>query len=128
VTSSPSSAAREALSTIADPEVRLLTTRFARYLADEDLAYRPVDFLARHATELAEYARMRPADTALVRVADLDHAPATDCVLQIVTDDMPFLVDSVTNAVGVVDVDRDGARLRRRRRREPRPADRRCPA
>ncbi len=100
MTSSPSAATREALSAIADPEVRLLTTRFARYLADEDLAYRPIDFLARHAAELAAYARVRPAGTALVRIADLDHAPATDCVLQIVTDDMPFLVDSVTNAIG----------------------------
>ena len=100
MTSSPSAATREALSAIADPEVRLLTTRFARYLADEDLAYRPIDYLARHAAELAAYARVRPAGTALVRIADLDHAPATDCVLQIVTDDMPFLVDSVTNAIG----------------------------
>ncbi len=100
MTSTPSPATREALSGIADPEVRLLTTRFTRYLADEDLTYRPVEFLARHAAELAEFARVRPAATALVRVADLDHAPATDCVLQIVTDDMPFLVDSVTNAIG----------------------------
>jgi glutamate dehydrogenase len=100
VTSTPSPATREALAAIADPEVRLLTTRFTRYLADEDLAYRPIEFLARHAAELADFARVRPAGESLVRVADLDHAPATDCVLQIVTDDMPFLVDSVTNAIG----------------------------
>jgi len=99
VTSSPSAATREALAAITDPVVRLLTTRFTRYLADEDLAYRPVDYLARHAAELADFANVRHPGAALVRITDLDHAPATDCVLQIVTDDMPFLVDSVTNAI-----------------------------
>ena len=80
--------------------MRLLTTRFARYLADEDLACHPIDVPRPPRCRPGAFARVRPAGTALVRIADLDDAHATDCVLQIVTDDMPFLVDSVTNAIG----------------------------
>jgi len=98
VSSTPSPAIQQVIDTIDDPEIRLLTSRFARYLAEEDLAYRPVEQLTRNASALCEFARVRRAGEAKVRIADIDDA-ATDCVLQIVTDDMPFLVDSVTNAI-----------------------------
>ena len=98
MSSSPSQ--QTPLESIPDPELRLLTSRFGRYLADEDLTAHPVDVLARDAALQLDFARVRPAGAALVRVvATEDHAP-NDCVLQIVTDDMPFLVDSVTNAIG----------------------------
>ena len=97
---SGSTGLQHSLDSIADPEVRLLTARFTRYLADEDLRDHPVDALARDAADLLAFGRERAAGAALVRVVEQGDHSATDCVLQIVTDDMPFLVDSVTNAIG----------------------------
>ena len=90
---------QDSLAAIPDPQVRLLTTRFVRYLAQEDISTHPVDDLARHAAELIAFAQVRPADQALVRATG--ETDPSDSALQVVTDDMPFLVDSVTNALGV---------------------------
>ena len=95
----PNEAIQGSLAEITDPQVRLLTTRFVRYLAQEDISTHPLGDLARHAADLIDFARVRPADEALVRTSgDND---SSDSALQVVTDDMPFLVDSVTNALGV---------------------------
>ena len=95
----PNEAIQGSLAEITEPQVRLLTTRFVRYLAEEDISTHPLGDLARHAADLIDFARVRPADEALVRTSgDND---SSDSALQVVTDDMPFLVDSVTNALGV---------------------------
>ena len=98
MTSTPT--AVQGLESIPDPTVRLLATRFARYLVEEDVRSHPVDVLAHDAAHLIDVARVRQPGSAIVRVVDHDDEATTDCVLQVVTDDMPFLVDSVTNAVG----------------------------
>ena len=99
MTSSPSPATLDSLAEIANPEVRLLTTRMVRYLAEDDLRSHPVPVIARDAAQLADFACNRPSGAALVRVLDVDDPDSTDAVLQVATDDMPFLVDSVTIAV-----------------------------
>ena len=96
---SPTQAMQDSLAAIPDPQVRLLTTRFVRYLAQEDISTHPVDDLARHAADLIALAQVRRADEALVRASG--ETDTSDSALQVVTDDMPFLVDSVTNALGV---------------------------
>ncbi len=100
MTTSPHPSLHETLAAIPDPDVRLLTTRFTRYLAEEDVRSHPVDGLAGHAASLVEFARDRVVGDALVRASHTDPDSA-ESVLQIVTDDMPFLVDSVTNALGL---------------------------
>ncbi len=84
---------------IEDPQVRLLTARLARYLAPEDLQSHPIDVLASEAESLLAHAASRVPGEALVTVSLADGPDSATCVLTIVTDDMPFLVDSVTNAV-----------------------------
>ena len=85
-----------------DPEaLRSYLRRYYLYVAPEDLAQRdPVDL---YGAALSHYrlAAERPQGTANVRV----HTPTIDemgwtcshTVVEVVTDDMPFLVDSVTN-------------------------------
>ena len=101
MTSSPSQALQDSLAAIPDPAVRVLTGRFTRYLADEDIASHPVASLAAHAADLIEFARARTAGAALVKVADMDGPDSATCALLVASDDMPFLVDSVTNALAV---------------------------
>ncbi len=81
-------------------ELRSFLARYYRHVPDEDLASRdPVD-LAGAALSHRGLAARRPAGTADVRV----FTPGVDehgwscghTVVEIVTDDMPFLVDSVT--------------------------------
>src|SRR5215218_4158725 len=82
------------------PAVEALLTRYYWHVPDEDLlARRPEDLLGAW-TSHVEVAEVRPKGTADVRV----HTPTVDehgwsighTVVEIVTDDMPFLVDSVT--------------------------------
>src|SRR5260370_34714605 len=71
---------------------------YYRHVAVEDLASRGPKRLAAVAVGLARFAAHRPQGRALVRVrrgAAAACEPARD-VIDIVTDDMPFLVDSVT--------------------------------
>jgi glutamate dehydrogenase len=73
---------------------------YYRHVADDDLqARRPEDLLGA-ATSHRDLARRRPVGTAQVRVftpsVDEDGWSGGHSVIQIVTDDMPFLVDSVT--------------------------------
>ena len=75
--------------------------RFYRHAAPEDLSDRdPIDVLG---TALSHYrlAQERPQGTANVRVytptVDENGWTCTHTVVEVVTDDMPFLVDSVTN-------------------------------
>ncbi len=73
---------------------------YYRHVADDDLqARRPEDLLGA-ATSHRDLARRRPVGTAQVRVftpsVDEDGWSGGHSVIEIVTDDMPFLVDSVT--------------------------------
>ena len=84
----------------ADPDV---IARFYRHVAVEELQARDPEVLAGAALAHYELALERRPGTARVRVANYSKAehgwasPRT--VVQVVTDDMPFLVDSVTNAI-----------------------------
>jgi len=81
---------------------------YYRHIASEDLASFGSDRIAAVAAQHAALAGQRPQGRALVRVADADpeatgdQAPAIAAfgpvrtVVDIVTDDMPYLVDSVT--------------------------------
>ncbi len=93
-------AAQDAGTDVPGRELAPLLSRFYRFVADQDLVRRePADHagagLSHHA-----FARRRPAGTALVRT--LNPTPEQDgwgsrrTVVEVVTDDMPFLVDSVT--------------------------------
>ncbi len=81
-------------------ELTALLTRFYRFVADEDLAWRDPGDLAGAALSHRDLAQQRPPATALVRA--LNPARASDgwgsrrTVVEVVTDDMPFLVDSVS--------------------------------
>ncbi|WP_370247212.1 NAD-glutamate dehydrogenase [Nocardioides sp.] len=86
-------------------QVEELITGYFRHVPADDLAGRTdVDLygtLARHVA----LARRRPAGTALVRVETPDPAEqgwgaAGHTVVQVVVDDMPFLVDSLTMELG----------------------------
>jgi glutamate dehydrogenase len=82
---------------------RAFLQRYYRHVAPEDLIHRnPVDVYGAYASH-RELAEQRPQGTAVVRV----YTPTVDAhgwtsghtVVEIVTDDMPFLVDSVTMAL-----------------------------
>jgi glutamate dehydrogenase len=85
-----------AISGVGDP-LRYLTAYY-RHVEDDDLAAAGPDRMAAVAAAQAEFAAVRPQGRALVQVraggeAALD--PAAH-VIDIVTDDMPFLVDSIS--------------------------------
>ncbi len=84
---------------MADPHVRILCARFYRYLAEEDLAGHPLDVVTASATSMLALARQRNPAQALVSAVNATGTETLQAVLQIVTDDMPFLVDSVTQAL-----------------------------
>jgi glutamate dehydrogenase len=85
---------------IADPSLRVLCSRFYRYLADEDLVSHPLDVVMAEAGALLEMARLRVTGEALVQAINPAGEDGLPAVLQIATDDMPFLIDSVTHALG----------------------------
>src|ERR1700751_3070548 len=78
-------------------DVRSYLRAYYRHVAPEDLAQAGSRRLAAVATEQPRFAAPRPQGRALVKVRRGQAAacaPARD-VVDIVTDDMPFLVDSV---------------------------------
>jgi glutamate dehydrogenase len=83
--------------------------RFFRHVPLDELTSRTPEIYAGAAYSHLELARNRPSGTANVRV----HNPSTEVdgwsnartVVQIVTDDMPFLVDSVTGALVAAGID-----------------------
>ncbi len=79
--------------------MRLLATRFYRHLADEDLIDHPVATVVNHAASLLEFARERAPGRPIVRVTTSGGSESAAVVVEVVTDDMPFLVDSVTQAL-----------------------------
>ena len=77
--------------------------RFYRHVATEELTTRPPTTLAGVAAAHRDLAQERQPGTAKVRVfnpsKDDNGWTSSRTVVQIVTDDMPFLVDSVTGAI-----------------------------
>ena len=80
---------------------------YYRLVATEDLLARPARELATIATEHRAFAQDRPVGTFNVRVfnptAEDEGWSTSHTVVQIVVDDMPFLVDSVVAALGGFD-------------------------
>jgi glutamate dehydrogenase len=102
-TRSRASAASRA--TAADVEAYLKA--FYRFVAAEDLMERSPEELAALALSQRKFASQRPAGTVNVRVFNPDPEQhgwqSHHTVVEIVTDDMPFLVDSVLAALGGFD-------------------------
>ena len=80
-----------------------LVERYFRHVATEELAERPAEVLAGAVAGHLELARYRVPGTANIAVTNptTEHEPWANprTLIQIVTDDMPFLVDSVTGAL-----------------------------
>jgi len=85
---------REQIAGISDERVRVVADLLTRHLWDEDDL--SLERIVRTAGDLLSCASVRPPAQAIVRMGG-SHAPAS-AALMVVTDDMPFLVDSVTNA------------------------------
>jgi glutamate dehydrogenase len=92
----------EALADAADgPDVVEFATRYYAGVDDNDLAALPVDHLAERVLAHWRLGRDRPRGKTLVNVA----APARGhTVIDVVNDDMPFIVDSVTMALERADL------------------------
>jgi len=84
------------VSTTQDSAAALVAARLGRYLAVEDEATHPAPVLAWIAEQMVALARVRASGQALVRTHSPGALPAHQAVLQVVTDDMPFLVDSMS--------------------------------
>ena len=83
-----------------DPDaVRVIAARFQRYLSESDEPGEPAAEIVADAKILLDVARHRRAGEALVVVRDAVGHRSAEAVLVIATDDMPFLVDSVSNAL-----------------------------
>ena len=90
-----------------DPQLRgavpLVATRFLRYLVDvdTDVEHEPrADVLADAAALVSFATHRRPGTPAVgLRALPTGSDPASESALLVVTDDMPFLVDSVANAL-----------------------------
>ncbi|MEO6822930.1 MAG: NAD-glutamate dehydrogenase, partial [Candidatus Nanopelagicales bacterium] len=82
-----------------DPSLTSLVERFYRHVAPEDLLGRePADIIAA-VLELRALAASRPQGTAVVHAFNPDgarEATSSYSVVDVVTDDMPFLVDSIS--------------------------------
>jgi glutamate dehydrogenase len=86
-----------------DQETARLVARYWRFAPDEELVDRgPGDLLAA-ATSHRELARQRLRGQLQLRVGEPDDEQRT--VIEIVVDDMPFLVDSVTGALTARNID-----------------------
>ena len=90
------SAAIEALK---DPQLQILCRRFYRFVAGEDVAAYSTAALISQVEQMRAFAQVRAMNTPLAQVRDESDAPFT--VGMIVTDDMPFLVDSVSGELSL---------------------------
>ncbi|ODV19052.1 MAG: glutamate dehydrogenase [Lysobacteraceae bacterium SCN 69-25] len=84
-------------------EAQAFTSHLLHRVTDEDLAARPAAQWAAMARDLLEFVRVRKAGTSSVRVfnptLDEQGYESTHTVIEVVTEDAPFLVDSVSMAV-----------------------------
>ncbi|MSO26747.1 MAG: NAD-glutamate dehydrogenase, partial [Candidatus Nanopelagicales bacterium] len=82
-----------------DPQLRMLCLRFFRFVAREDVAAYSTQALIAQVEQMLAFAQVRAVETPLVDVRDERDAPFT--VAMVVTDDMPFLVDSVSGGLSL---------------------------
>ena len=86
------------------PEARAFAEQFFDRISADDLASRSAADWAALVSGLIEFATVRPPGKARVRVFNPDAArdgwSGRHTVVQVVTDDMPFLVDSMSMALG----------------------------
>lgn len=87
---------RSALVEVIDEGQRMLAARFYRYLSDEDMSGHDVPEMVNDVERMREWASVRESGQALVRGWTPEVPGVGYAVIEIVTDDMPFLVDSVT--------------------------------
>ena len=91
------------------PDGPVVVSRYYRHVPDEELSSRPAVTLAGTVKSHLEIAQQRTPGTAAIRVFNpttgTDGWSSARTVIQIVTDDMPFLVDSVTSALVERDID-----------------------
>ena len=88
---------RAEINAIPDPHVKVVVERMSRHLAEEDYSTHPVTTLVKAAADLVDLGAVRAVGEAIVRVV-----PGEDTdqpYVMVVTDDMPFLVDSVAMAL-----------------------------
>src|SRR3954451_1030834 len=94
----------------AAPTMLAFVRQYYANVALADLRERPVEFLAAAAHAHFELAALRPRGTPIVRVYTPTRArdgwDSTHTIVEIVNDDMPFLVDTVT-----MQLDRNGLGL-----------------
>src|SRR5690349_193374 len=89
----------EATAGLSMPEATTLLHTYFRHIPLEDLSGRTPDDVATDVAKHLKVAANRPQGTANIRVRTPDPKPwgeALPSVIEIVTDDMPFIVDSVT--------------------------------
>ncbi|PRY61268.1 glutamate dehydrogenase [Knoellia remsis] len=91
------------------PDGPVVVSRYFRHVPEDELTSRPPQVLAGTVASHLALAEERTPGTARVRVfnptTDADGWSSARTVIQVVTDDMPFLVDSVTGALVQRDVD-----------------------
>ncbi|KGN37003.1 NAD-glutamate dehydrogenase [Knoellia subterranea] len=91
------------------PDGAVVVSRYFRHVPEEELSARPAQTLAGSVKSHLDLAQQRVPGTAAVRVfnptTESDGWSSARSVIQIVTDDMPFLVDSVTSALVERDID-----------------------
>ena len=88
-----------AIDAISDQQLRTLGRRFFRFVARADVAAYTTAALIAQVEQLRAFAQVRQVGTPLVEVRDENDAPFT--VAMVVTDDMPFLVDSVSGELSL---------------------------
>ncbi len=86
---------RDVVSGIPDPALRDIVRRFFRFVAEDDLREITPAQLIDQVREFLDFARVRTSGEVIVRI--LPPTKDSGAVVCVVTDDMPFLVDSVTN-------------------------------
>jgi glutamate dehydrogenase len=87
---------RSMLSEVSDSGNRAFAGRFFRYVSDEEMSGHDLPGLVHDIDAMRQWASVREPGHALVRGWTPDVAGVGYAVIEIVTDDMPFLVDSVT--------------------------------
>lgn len=87
---------RSALSEIPDHADRAFAARFYRFLSDEEMSGHDIRALVDDVQRMREWASVRAPGEALVRGWTPAIPGVGYAVIELVTDDMPFLVDSVT--------------------------------
>ena len=85
---------RQLLST---PSEEVFATRYLRYVTPQDIAEYDDETIARDVRSLIELGTQRDPDTPVT--AMWPAGLAGEAVIAVITDDMPFLVDSVTSAI-----------------------------